>query len=78
MEIKDVIKTGLDLTKRSLDRTLDGLTAEELKWQPKNDANSIGLILFHVIRAEDSMVNRIQGKPQVWEIERWYQKVNKD
>jgi uncharacterized damage-inducible protein DinB len=77
MEIKDVIKTGLDLTKRSLDRTLDGLTAEELKWQPKNDANSIGLILFHVIRAEDSMVNRIQGKPQVWEIERWYQKVNK-
>ena len=31
MEIKDVIKTGLDLTKRSLDRTLDGLTYEELK-----------------------------------------------
>jgi len=35
MEIKYIIKTGLDLTKRTLDRTLDGLTAEEIKWQPK-------------------------------------------
>ena len=77
MEIKYIIKTGLDLTKRSLDRTLDGLTAEEIKWQPKNDANSIGLILFHVIRAEDSMVHRIQGTPQIWETARWYQKMNK-
>src|SRR5271157_4351475 len=77
MEIKYIIKTGLDLTKRSLDRTLDGLTAEEIKWQPKNDANSIGLILFHMIRIEDSMVHRIQGKPQIWETEKWYQKFNK-
>ena len=77
MEIKYIIKTGLDLTKRTLDRTLDGLTAEELKWQPKNDANSIGLILFHVIRTEDSMVHRIQGKPQIWETAKWYQKFNK-
>ena len=77
MEINYIIKTGLDLTKRTLDRTLDGLTTEEIKWQPKNDANSIGLILFHVIRAEDSMVHRIQGAPQVWETAKWYQKLNK-
>jgi uncharacterized damage-inducible protein DinB len=77
MEMKDLVQNGFDNAKRTLDRTLDGLTAEELKWQPKPDANSIGLILFHMIRIEDSMVHRIQGKPQIWETEKWYQKFNK-
>jgi hypothetical protein len=77
MEMKDLVQNGFDNVKRTLDRTLDGLTAEELKWQPKPDANSIGLILFHMIRTEDSMVHRMQGKPQIWETEKWYQKFNK-
>ena len=77
MEMKDIGQNGLDNVKRTLDRTLDGLTAEELKWEPKPDANSIGLILFHMIGIEDSMVHRIQGKPQIWEAEKWYQKFNK-
>src|SRR5271157_1438086 len=77
MEMKDLVQNGFDNVKRTLDRTLDGLTAEELKWHPKPDANSIGLILFHMIRNEDSMVHRIQGKPQIWESEKWYQKLNK-
>jgi uncharacterized damage-inducible protein DinB len=77
MEMKDLVQNGFDNVKRTLDRTLDGLTAEELKWQPKPDANSIGLILFHMLRTEDSMVHRMQGKPQIWETEKWYQKFNK-
>ena len=77
MDTKELIKAGLDNTKRSIDRTLDGLTAAELNWHPRSDANSIGLILFHLIRAEDSSIHRIQGKPQVWESGKWYQKLNK-
>ena len=77
MEMNELIQNGLENSKRVIDKTLDGLTAEELKWQPKPDANSIGLILFHMIRIEDSMVHRIQGKPQIWETEKWYQKFNK-
>ena len=77
MEMKDLIQNGLDSAKRVLDRTLNGLTAAELNWQPRPDANSIGLILFHVIRVEDSIIHRIQDKPQMWESEKWYQKFNK-
>jgi hypothetical protein len=29
MEMKDLVQTGLENVKRTLDRTLDGLTAEE-------------------------------------------------
>jgi hypothetical protein len=77
METKELIKSGFDNAKRTIDRTLDGMTAAELTWHPRPDANSIGLILFHVIRSEDSSVHRVQGKPQVWESAKWYQKLNK-
>jgi hypothetical protein len=79
MEIKELIQIGLANVKRSIDRTLDGLTPAEVKWQPRPDANSIGLILFHVVRSEDSSIqSRLQGKTQLWESEKWAQKLNKN
>jgi hypothetical protein len=77
MEMNELIQNGLENEKRVIDRTLDGLTPAELKWQPRPDANSIGLILFHCIRLEDHGIHRLQGKPQLWESEKWYQKFNK-
>jgi len=77
MEMKELIQNGLENVKRGFDRTLDGLTPAELKWQPRPDANSIGLILFHSIRTEDFSIHRLQGKLQLWESEKWYQKFHK-
>jgi hypothetical protein len=77
MEMKDLVRNGFDNVKRALDRTLDGLTPEELKWQPRPDANSIGLIFFHSIRSEDRLIHILQDKTQFWESEKWYQKFNK-
>jgi len=78
MEGKELIKFGFENIKRSVDRTTDGLTKEELAWHPRSDANSIGLILFHMARSEDTFVNaRIQGKTSVWERDKWNVKFNK-
>ena len=77
MEMNELFQNGFENVKRVLDRTLDGLTPAELKWQPRSDANSIGLILFHSIRSEDHAIHRLQEKPQLWESEKWYQKFNK-
>jgi hypothetical protein len=78
MESKEMYKSGLENVKRALNRILDGLTPDEISWHPRPDANSIGLILFHMARSEDSFINRmIQGKPQLWEMGKWYQKLNK-
>ncbi len=77
MEGIALIQSGLGNSKRGTDRVLDGLTAEEISWQPRPDANSIGLILLHMARSEDSFVNSmIQGKPQLWETGKWYEKLN--
>jgi hypothetical protein len=78
METTELIRIGLGNVKRLLDRTLDGLTPAEIKWQPRPDANSIGIILFDIARSEDASIqSRLQGKPQLWESEKWYQKLNK-
>lgn len=77
MEMKEFIQNGLGNVKRGFNRTLDSLTPAELKWQPRPDANSIGLILFHSIRVEDSTIHMLKGKSQLWETENWYQKLHK-
>ena len=79
MDAKELIKAGLENTKRSVDRTLDTLTLAELKWQPREDVNSIGLILFHMARSEDTFVQYLlQRQSQIWEVEKWYEKLGKD
>jgi hypothetical protein len=73
------IQAGLEDVNMELNDKLKGLSPAELKWQPKPDANSIGLIWFHMVRAEDSLMNSwIQEKAQVWETGKWYLKMKRD
>ncbi len=77
MELKDLILAGLDRVKEANMKTLDGLSRHELVWRPGPEANTIGLIIFHSARSEDNVVqSRVQGKSQIWESEKWYQKLN--
>lgn len=78
MDVKQIIQSGLDTIQRTMNRTLDGLSPTEFKWQPRPDANSIGLILFHMLRIEDSSTySLLQGKPQLWESQKWHLKMSK-
>jgi hypothetical protein len=76
MDVKELIRLELDNGKRGISKVLDGLTRQEITWRPCSGCNSIGLIVYHVARFEDSVIqNRIQAKPQLWESARWYQKM---
>jgi hypothetical protein len=77
MELKDYIKIELESSKRTSTRVLNTLTQQELNWRPACGCNSMGLILFHVAKSEDSFIqSRLQGKPLIWESEKWYTKLN--
>ncbi len=54
------------------------LTKEHLAWKPAPKANPIGFLFWHYIRTEDNMLQGLQGKPSVWESEKWYQKLGMD
>jgi uncharacterized damage-inducible protein DinB len=76
MELKEYIRTELAGMERAIKRVTDSLTQQELMWRPSSGCNSIGLILFHVTRLEDSFTKtRMQNKPAIWTTEKWYEKL---
>ncbi len=49
------------------ERTLTGLSDEQMRVRPREDLNSIAWLVWHIARAEDIMVNRVlAGRSQVF------------
>ncbi len=47
-------------------RVLDGLDEEALTLRPAPDANSIGWLVWHLLRVQDDHVADVAGTEQVW------------
>ncbi|MDD5339220.1 MAG: DinB family protein [Dehalococcoidales bacterium] len=76
MEVMEFIKAQIEGADMGIKRAMETLTQEEIAWQPKSGANSIGLILFHVYKAEDMFIHQmLQQKPTLWETGKWYDKL---
>lgn len=74
MEMHRYIGIELSSSKKAMERVLEGLTQAEAAWQPASGCNCIGLILFHVARAEDSMIQGLlQKTASIWESGKWYE-----
>ncbi|MGD0780689.1 MAG: DinB family protein [Dehalococcoidales bacterium] len=77
MELKEFIRGQLDGADQAIKRAIDTLTQEEIAWQPKSGCNPIGLILFHIYKVEDSFIQtNLQEKKELWETEKWYEKLD--
>jgi uncharacterized damage-inducible protein DinB len=74
MELHEMVAASYESILRALGRTLDGLTEEDLNWQPTPDCNSIGWLAWHLTRAEDSIISGIMGEEQLWIKDGWHQK----
>ena len=67
----------LDDANQSLVRSVQGLSTQELSWQPQPDCNSIGFLVWHCARVLDNWFqSRIKGVPQLWE-EGWAEKLQR-
>lgn len=76
MQLQRYIGIELSSSKKALIRALDGLTQAEVAWRPASGCNSIGLILFHMIRTEDSLIQGLlQKKDLIWISEKWYEQL---
>jgi uncharacterized damage-inducible protein DinB len=76
MEVKEYIVIQLTGLERNLQRVLEALTPQEIDWRPSSGCNSIGLILFHIARSDDSFVlANILGQKELWREDRWYEKL---
>ena len=50
---------------------VEGLTADQLATPPSQGANTIGWLVWHLIRVQDHHVSELLGEPQIWEGEGW-------
>lgn len=79
MELKEFLRMEIEGLDRGLKRATDGLKQKEIEWQPTCGCNSIGLILFHIAKAEDSFVSgQSKTKKGLWETGKWYTKLGLD
>ena len=62
---------------QEFEHTLQGLTQEELNFQPGPQSNSIGWLAWHTIRSQDRMNADFLGEEQLWISHKWYAKFNR-
>jgi hypothetical protein len=62
---------------QELGQVLNGLTIDELNYQPGPQSNSIGWLAWHVIRSQDRMNADLFGEEQLWIREKWYARFNR-
>ena len=66
------IDSGLNEAFYKLNRALDGLSDDELRWQPTLHANSIDWMVWHMARVEDNLIKVVlQKQDPIWERDGW-------
>ena len=57
---------------QELEKVVEGLTEGDLSRQPAPDCNSIGWLVWHVLRSVDRNMSELIGEEQLWTKDRWH------
>jgi len=60
-----------------LEHVLDGLTQDDLNWQPRDDCNSMGWLAWHLTRQRDAQIASLMGNDQLWVRDGWHAKFDR-
>ena len=75
MDWKQVCIGVFERESQFLNKALDGINIQDLNWQPHQDCNSIGWLVWHLTRIKDVAVNeQIAGMEQLWIKNKWNEK----
>jgi hypothetical protein len=77
MKFHELLSDGYERIIEIMERTLDGLSVEDLRWQPHQDANSIGWLCWHLTRGQDAQVAALMEAEQLWTMTGWHKKFNR-
>jgi hypothetical protein len=71
MQLPDVLIELFDRIPPLVREVADGLDADDLQWRPAPHCNSIGWLLWHLIRVQDHHVSELLEEQQVWSTGDW-------
>lgn len=75
MKTIDFVQAMVNELHLAISEDVKVLNQNHLTWKPMPGANPIGFIYWHFTRSEDNIISGLQGRPPVWESERWYEKL---
>jgi uncharacterized damage-inducible protein DinB len=71
MDARGVLEDAYGRLPDMVDTAIRGLTPEQLRWAPKPGANSIGWLVWHLTRVQDSHLAEILEADQVYVTGEW-------
>ncbi|MFC2032859.1 DinB family protein [Chloroflexota bacterium] len=77
MKSYDLLTDGYTRISQILERTLKGLSVDDLKWLPHPDSNSVGWLTWHLTRVHDDHIASLMGEEQLWIKGGWHAKFNR-
>lgn len=77
MEWHDLLADGYGRVLEYLENVLNGLSEDDLNWQPRHDCNSIGWLAWHLTRQQDAQIASLMGEEQLWIKEGWHSKFDR-
>ena len=70
------IDSGLNEAFEKLNKTLDGLSKDELIWRPTLESNTIDWMVWHMARVEDNWVNgQLRKSETIWDRDSWAKRI---
>lgn len=72
MEWRDLIIDGYGRVLEVIEPALAGLTQKDLNQRPNPDCNSIGWIVWHLTRGQDSQIADLMSGEQLWMKDGWH------
>ena len=61
-----VLREAFERVHQLVPSTLEGLSPDDLSWQPDSEANPIGWLVWHLARVQDDHVAALADRGQVW------------
>ena len=77
MEWRDLLIDGYGRIVEMLEKALEGMTQNDLNWQPRADSNSMGWLAWHLTRIQDDHIADLMGEEQLWVAGNWYVKFDR-
>lgn len=74
MDWKDLLEDAYNRVPDYVEHILAGLDLSDLSWQPREDSNSIGWLVWHLTRQQDAQVSTLMGEGQLWIEDGWHRK----
>ncbi len=74
MDWQQILNDGYLRVLESMNRIMEGLSREDLDWQPRPDCNSMGWTFWHLSRQQDAQISALTNMEQLWLKEKWYEK----